>query len=82
MKIKATDFRAVCYGIGAVCTGIAALYQTGMLDKAIEGGKNIANKFKKEDKKSEVKIEQNPVIKEAVNNVYYSECFRHGGYRN
>lgn len=83
MKFKATDFRAIGYGFSAICIGIATLYQTGLIDKAIEGGKRIGKKLdKKEKKEITIKIEENPIIQQAANETYYAECFRNGGYRN
>lgn len=79
MKFKATDFRAICYGIAAVTTGFAALYQSGALDKVVNKGKENINKFKKKEK---VEVINNPVIQQATSNLYYSECFRNGGYNN
>ena len=87
MKFKATDFRAVCYGVAAICTGVAALHQTGLIDKAIDEGKHIANKFKK-DKKSKPYVD-NEIIQQALDRTYrdyqktadetyYSECFNKG----
>lgn len=81
MKFKATDFRAIAYGVSAVCIAAAELHRTGLLDKGVNGVKNITNKFKK-GKKSDVKYIDNSVIQQAVDKTYYSECFRHGGYRN
>lgn len=82
MKFKATDFRAIAYGISAICIATAELHRTGLLDKAIDGGKQITNKLRKKSKKSTVKTLENPVIQQAAENVYYAECFRHGGYKN
>lgn len=79
MKFKATDFRAICYGIAAVSTGFAALYQSGALDKVVDKGKEITNKLKKKEKTNVI---TNPVIQQATSNLYYSECFRNGGYNN
>lgn len=71
---KSVEFRTVCYGIAALCMGMKALSDCGVLEKA----KNV--KIPKINfRKQKEEIKDNPVIKQAVGNVYYAECFRHGG---
>lgn len=81
MKFKATDFRAIAYGVSAICVAVAELHRTGLLDKVADGSKKVTNKLKRNEK-SKIKTEINPVIQQAAETVYYAECFRHGGYKN
>lgn len=71
---KSVAFRTVCYGVAALCMGVKALSDSGVLEKAKEVRIPKIN-FRKQ--KEEIK--ENPIIKQAVENVYYAECFRHGG---
>lgn len=73
MKIKATDFRAVCYGVGAILAGLAAAKQSGVIDDV---KKFISNKPIEEKKENSNKVIDNKIINNALNNVYYKECFR------
>lgn len=83
MKFKATDFRAICYGVSAIGVTIATLHQAGLINKAVDGCKSISKKLnKKKNKEIIIKVEDNPIIQQAANNTYYAECFRNGGYRN
>lgn len=81
MKFKATDFRAIAYGVSAICIAVAELHKTGLLDKITNSSKKVTDKLKRNEK-SKIKTEVNPVIQQAAENVYYAECFRHGGYKN
>lgn len=35
MKFKATDFRAICYGVSAIGVTIATLHQAGLINKQL-----------------------------------------------
>lgn len=79
MKFKATDFRAICYGVSAIVT----LHQAGLINKAVDGCKSISKKLnKKKNKEIIIKVEDNPIIQQVANSTYYAECFRNGGYHN
>jgi len=85
MKNVDVKFRTIAYGFYAVAAGVTLLKASGVIDDIERKVKNIQIKkpeisFKKKEKKAEEIIE-NPVIKDAISNTYYSECFRHGGYK-
>lgn len=70
---KSVAFRTVCYGVAALCMGVKALSDSGVLERMKEIKIPKIN-LKKE--KEDIEIIDNPIINKAINNVYYEECFR------
>ena len=88
--MKANNFRSVCYGMAAVMTGVAAIYNSGIVDDVISKGKQIFKKKETKQKVNEVNVDwkneywkqvyyngklDNDVLNQAMHNVYYGECF-------
>ena len=92
MKNKTNDFVKVAYGIRAIAVSAVLLAesyniakQSGIIDKGVQTVNKFTNDIKRKIdnrklneilRKSEEMYKGNPVIEKAVENTYYSECFR------
>lgn len=71
IKIKSSDFRAVCYGLSSLLAGLALLKTSGVLDDIT----------KMVSKKQQINNTVNNILNKPVQpqDVYYKECFRNKG---
>lgn len=72
IKIKSSDFRAVCYGLSSLLAGLALLKTSGVLDDITK----IASKKQQINNSTINNILNKPVQPQ---DVYYKECFRNKG---
>lgn len=70
IKIKSSDFRAVCYGLSSLLAGLALLKTSGVLDD-----------ITKMVSKKQINNTVNNILNRPVQpqDVYYKECFRNKG---
>lgn len=72
IKIKSSDFRAVCYGLSSLLAGLALLKTSGVLDDITK----MVSKKRQIDNNIVNNILNKPVQPQ---DVYYKECFRNKG---
>lgn len=85
---KTDKFVKFSYGVRALGVGLVLLgstysmvKDTGLIDKAVDSVNNMKQKINNKkvqkvmDRSAEI-YKDDPVVKEAIKNTYYSECFR------